>query len=182
MKLSLQVVEAGGVEDIDNFLAIYLKMNEARNIAINEGVTRGSFHGLYKLFNETNIGKFLVVKAEDKAVIGGIIVLFQNGTARYYKGAADPAVRNIPVLHLAIWEAIRISKARGQTLFDFWGYNHFVKEGEQIFNINRFKKGFGGQYLFFPKRMYFVFKPLSRMIFDRVRSIYKRIKTKEPNK
>jgi lipid II:glycine glycyltransferase (peptidoglycan interpeptide bridge formation enzyme) len=52
-----------------------------------------------------------------------------------------------------MYEAIMKAKNDNFKYFDFWGYNHFVDESDQIYNINKFKKGFGGYYTFFAKNM-----------------------------
>ena len=43
------------------------------------------------------------------------------------------------------------SKDRGLAWFDLWGYNHHVDQSDQRHQINRFKKGFGGQFVSYPR-------------------------------
>jgi lipid II:glycine glycyltransferase (peptidoglycan interpeptide bridge formation enzyme) len=88
------------------------------------------------------------------------LLAFQVNTVLYFKGSSDPNSRHLPVLHMAIWEGIKMAKRLGFDFFDLWGYNHFAKENDQVFFINRFKKGFGGEYIFYPKKIYFIYKPL----------------------
>jgi lipid II:glycine glycyltransferase (peptidoglycan interpeptide bridge formation enzyme) len=88
-----------------------------------------------------------------------VIIVRQGSTARYFLGATDPARKDVPVLHLGIFEAIRKSQAMECAAFDFWGYNVYAEEGEQIYHINRFKKWFSGSLLFYPKIMHFHIRP-----------------------
>lgn len=175
-KLSLRVITEISEAELETFTSVYIKMNNARGLSLNENLARETFIKLFRELNEGKNGMFILVADDHSRIIGGIVVLFQNGTARYYKGAADPEFRTIPVLHVAIWEAIRRSRSLGFSHFDLWGYNHFVKEGEQVFNINKFKKGFGGEFTFFPKRMYFIFKPLQKNLFENIKSLYKKVR------
>jgi lipid II:glycine glycyltransferase (peptidoglycan interpeptide bridge formation enzyme) len=115
----------------------------------------------------------LVANAE-KAIIGGIALLYQGNAVRYFKGAADPHVRNLPVLHLALWEGIKSAAQDGFKQFDFWGYNHHATESDQIFFINRFKKGFGGTFTSYPKKMYFIFKPVRYKLIKTMKNVYHR--------
>ena len=43
------------------------------------------------------------------------------------------------------------AKDRGLAWFDLWGYNHHVDQNDQRHQINRFKKGFGGQFVSYPR-------------------------------
>jgi lipid II:glycine glycyltransferase (peptidoglycan interpeptide bridge formation enzyme) len=131
---------------------------------------------LRQTFNKQQVGKFVLVTDADGKVLGGIALVLQGKTVRYFKGAADPAIRNLPVLHLAIWESILWSKENGFSHFDLWGYNHFVDESDQVYFINRFKKGFGGTFTFYPKKMYFLFKPLQYQLLKLAKKIYQKIK------
>ena len=133
-------------------------------VYISRGVASGeviSFSFLKKIndwFRLKNSGSIYVVKKEE-TVLGGIIILFQGKYARYYKGAADPDKRELPVLHLAFYHAIPELKKRGSQFLDLWGYDPDAKEGSQIYYINRFKKGFGGEVITFPEKIKFVYSP-----------------------
>ena len=54
---------------------------------------------------------------------------------------------------MVLYEAIRKAKTDNFRYFDFWGYNHFADQSNPVYYINRFKKGFGGYYSFFAKKM-----------------------------
>jgi lipid II:glycine glycyltransferase (peptidoglycan interpeptide bridge formation enzyme) len=86
-------------------------------------------------------------------VLGGIVFVYQGITVRALKGASDDEKRNLPINHLVLYEAIKLSKMNGFKYFDLWGYNHFADENNHVYHINFFKKGFGGYYTFFAKKM-----------------------------
>lgn len=145
--------------ELEAFCRLFVKMNRERGLPVEEIDSNAFFQRTFSFLHQTGKGEFMIVKDEKGTILGGIVLIFQGNTVRYFKATSDSAFRHIPVLHLALWEGIKRAKARGFHFFDFWGYNHFVDEGDQVFFINRFKKGFGGNYLFYPKKMYFSFKP-----------------------
>jgi lipid II:glycine glycyltransferase (peptidoglycan interpeptide bridge formation enzyme) len=91
--------------------------------------------------------------------------VYQGITVRFFRGTSDPDRRDIPMLHIVLYEAIKKAKAENFKYFDFWGYNHFVDENDQIFKINHFKKGFSGYYTFFAKKMNISLVPFGFNIF-----------------
>lgn len=165
LRSNISIVDLQNPQDFKDLCSVFVKMNQSRGLQINNDQF---INHLEKVRNEYILkgkGKVLIAKTSDGSLIGGIILLFQNNTVRFYKGASDPDFRSLPILHLALWEGIRQSKALGFNVFDFWGYNHFVNEDEQIFFINRFKKGFGGNYIFYPKKIYIIYNPLKSKLY-----------------
>jgi lipid II:glycine glycyltransferase (peptidoglycan interpeptide bridge formation enzyme) len=56
-----------------------------------------------------------------------------------------PSSRQIPILHAAFYEAIIQAKAAGYLFLDLQADNPHATEGDQVYEINRFKAGFGGR-------------------------------------
>jgi hypothetical protein len=141
--------------EVDQFAKVFVKMQEVRNLS-GSGLdeTELQFNHIHDFLTKGNLGFFLGVYDKSDVMAGGIIVIYQGDTARYYKGASDPTRKDIAVLHLAIFEALKISADAGRKVFDLWGYNHMVDEQDQVFFINRFKKGFSDTFLFYPKMMH----------------------------
>ena len=130
---------------------------------------------VFEFLNKKNRGKLLLVKDDGDHILGGVMIIFQGKSVRYYKGASDINYRHLPVLHLAILESIRLSKEAGFDYFDLWGYNHYVDESDQIYFINRFKKGFGGEYNFYPKKMYIIYRPILSFIFQALKKMHRKM-------
>ena len=70
-------------------------------------------------------------------------------TVTYLYGASSSESRNVMAPHLLHWSAIRDAKAKGFSIYDFWGANpewkgmHSYKPSWE--GITRFKRGFGGR-------------------------------------
>lgn len=175
-KSELSILNDFSSQQFNDFIAVYKKMHKERGLAENKQGSSVYLNNILTFFKTFDAGRFLLVADNTNKIIGGIALVYQNKTVRYFKGAADPEVKNLPVLHLAIWEAIKKSKEDGFNCFDLWGYNHFVDENDQVFFINRFKKGFGGTYSFYPKKIYYVFKPIFYQLLMNAQKIYKKLK------
>lgn len=89
------------------------------------------------------------------------IVIRHEGTATYLFGASGNAARESMATYLIQWEAIKLAKAAGDTVYDFWGvrvddriaHGAVSEETNQgniqptpgkAFGVTRFKLGFGG--------------------------------------
>jgi lipid II:glycine glycyltransferase (peptidoglycan interpeptide bridge formation enzyme) len=138
--------------DLDAFFVIYSKMCKARKID-RGGLTKKNIHEIYDYLTKYNKGQILISKDKDNVVLGGEILFYQGITVRCWKGVSDPDKRNIPSSHLLLYEAVKRAKNDNFKYFDFGGYNNFADENNTVYFINRFKKGFGGEYTFFAKKM-----------------------------
>jgi lipid II:glycine glycyltransferase (peptidoglycan interpeptide bridge formation enzyme) len=138
--------------DLSSFVEVYSKMCLVRKLHDDE-LSINKISDIYNYLLENRKGYFLIVKDNSGIVIGGAILVFQGISLRYYKGTTDPDRRDLPILHLLMYEAIKKAKIDSFKYFDFWGYNHFADDNDQVYNINHFKKGFGGYYTFFAKKM-----------------------------
>lgn len=151
IKCHVQTAELSNIEDLEEFCKIYHKMNVKRGIPSDIIDLKKKIIAMNNFLKDKRKGFILGVRDSTNQIIGGVIIVFQGNSARYYKGAADPEIRDLPVLHIAIWNSVKECKKLGYSYFDLWGYNHFVNKEDQIYGINRFKKGFGGEFLFYPK-------------------------------
>ena len=150
MKSGLKVEEAQTGDDIKAFTDIYLKMVNARNI---HGHTSEEIERIFNYIHDRDMGTLLLAKDIDHIVVGGAIIVKQGISARYLISTSDPQKRDLPMTHLIIYRAIEKAKEDKLRYFDFWGYNHFADKDDQIYKVNLFKKGFGGYYTFFAKKM-----------------------------
>lgn len=151
-KIGITTEYINDLSDLDAFNQIYTKMCKVRNIDRGE-LRADAIFKLYDLLNSNNRGKILIARDSTKRIIGGTILVAQGNSLRYFKAATDLEMRALPITHLLIYEAIKQAKIEGFRYFDFWGINHFADKEDQIHNVNHFKKGFGGYYTFFAKKM-----------------------------
>lgn len=162
-------------EDIRDFALLYDKMYKSRGLVKNFPDTLDLFRKLSKMFIEQKNGKILSVFNSKGKMIGGVVLGIQNSEMYYKYGASDPEYRKLPILHLALFEGIKLAKKENLSIFNFGGYNHFVKEGDQVYAINFFKRSFNGEFIFYPKRMYFELNKMKLLVFNIVRFTYRKV-------
>lgn len=155
-------------------------MYKFRNLTFNEKEVKYSINNIFEFFNKNNKGIYVSIFDKD-SLVGAFIVIFQGTNARYFKSASDPERRDLSILHLGMFEAIKYCKEEGYLSFDLWGYNHFVDDKNQIFHVNNFKRGFTDNFTFFPKRMNFELKPLVYKLYIFLRFIKNMIQNSNPN-
>ena len=170
-KNKLTVSEISSLEQIKCFSEVYDNMYKSRKIVKSFNNTFNVFSNIYNLFKENNNGYFLGVFYNSK-IIGGLILPKQGNTLYYQYGATDINYRKFPILHLAFYEAIKIAIAENFDYFDFGGYITNINEKNQIYNINKFKDGFRGEVLVYPKNMHFILSPFKNTFYEMLRSVY----------
>ena len=174
IKANSVVRQAETRSDIKALVQVYYKMQLTRKINSESiEVIEDHFLNLFEFLKNKRKGFVLLVIDDSGKIIGGTINIFQGKGVRYFKGAADPDRRDIPVMHIAFFEGIKIAKDMGFQYFDLWGYNHYVDKNDQIYNINIFKKGFGGEFVFYPKIMHVQLVPFGRLIYETMMNLKK---------
>jgi hypothetical protein len=147
-----------------DFIALYTRMLEFRNLPYNKQAVIYEFNNIFDIMSKYNKG-FIGYIYEKEILVGTLIIIFQGNSARYIKSASDPERRDLEITYMGLNEAIKYCKENGFQSLDLWGYNHFVDEKDQVFYINKFKKGFTDIFTFFPKRMHFELKPFVYKVF-----------------
>ena len=165
IKLGLTIERVKNKDELDSFYDIYSRMCKSRNIDESE-LSAINIDNTYSYLIRNHKGQFLIVKDKDNVILGGAVLIYQGISVRYFKGASDSEKRDLPIMHLLIYEAIKESKINNFKYFDFWGYNHFADENDHVFYINRFKTGFGGDHVFFAKRMNIDLIPFGTNIYE----------------
>jgi hypothetical protein len=170
----INVQEVQDPDSIRAFTTVYRKMCRSRSIA---GHSEKETEAIIKYIIENKIGQMLIARDPAGLVVGGAVFAYQGLSVRYLISASDPERRELPMSHLVIYRAILQAKEAGFRYFDFWGYNHFADKDDQVFKVNSFKKGFGGYYTFFAKKMNFNLVPGGYNIY-RLFGVMKRMKGK----
>jgi lipid II:glycine glycyltransferase (peptidoglycan interpeptide bridge formation enzyme) len=172
-KLNLSTSQIESTSDIDVFSDQYVEMFQSRGLPVLLNNTRQIFQNLFSFFHKHDNGIFLVVRSDDGGMVGGLSITYQGNTAFYFKGYSHPDHRNLPINHLAFYNAMTIAKERGVEYFDFGGYANNVKEGDQLYAINRFKDGFGGKLITHPRTRLVYIMPGAKTLYKLYRRIRK---------
>ena len=173
VKEGITVEELKDENELKLFTDVYLKMCRNRSIG---GHSAKEINNICNYLVNNKKGEILLARDCNNIIIGGAIMAYQGISVRYLLGASDPERRDLPLLHLVIYQAIERARINNFRYFDFWGFNHFAEESDQGYNINHFKKGFGGYYTFFAKKMNINLIPNGYWIYQLSGSIKKFIK------
>ena len=153
VKFKLSTKRINSMEDVIKLSVVYKLMCDSRKIISPLPNPKKSFVNIFDFLQSNNKGFILGVYNQNDELLGGIIIIYQGNTAFYYFGASSPKFKKLPILHTAFFEAIKISKINGLSIFDFGGYS---KKGEkQMIGINRFKDGFKGDLIEYPQILIF---------------------------
>jgi|GEM_PF-332218 len=85
--------------------------------------------------------------------IAGIFLLFHKKTAYYWMAAATKEGKKSFAPTLLVWEALKLAKQKGCTVFDFEGIydERYPKLNQNWLGFTKFKSGFGGKEVYYPK-------------------------------
>lgn len=97
----------------------------------------------FNAFNITGNAIFLFGKQLSSDYLAATLIIFTKSTGFYHQGASFHT--KIPVTYLLQWEAIKESKKRGCSFYNFWGISPNNNPNHPWFGLTQFKKGFSGQ-------------------------------------
>lgn len=99
-------------------------------------------------------------------IVAANLVCFFNQTATYLHGASDYGFRHLMAPHLLQWQTILEAKKTGMKYYDLWGIDDKKWPG-----VTRFKRGFGGEEVFYPGAYDVVFRPVWYQLYNFARKI-----------
>ncbi len=160
------------LEEDDQLLA-KMKQKTRYNIRLAEkkGVTvrkaaKEDFHLLYQMYAETAERDHFIIRPEayytdlwtqlmdqqmavgllaeyDGEPLAGLVLFVYENRSWYFYGMSTEKHRNLMPTYLLQWEAMKISKQMGCTLYDLWGAPNEITAEDSMFGVYRFKQGLG---------------------------------------
>lgn len=104
---------------------------------------------------------------EGKAICGAITTNL-GGKVCYVYGASDNELRNLMPNYLMQWEMIRWAIETNATVYDFQGVSgNLSPEGNHMYGLYRFKKGFNGTLDELAGEFDFTYQPLKARLVDK---------------
>jgi len=112
-------------------------------------------YGIDRLWNicTPNHGAILLAhKKNSNTVVGGVLLLFWEGTAYYWIAGATKEGKKLFAPTLLVWEALRFGKKQGAKQFDFVGVwdERTPKLYTSWKGFTKFKEEFGGVPIYYP--------------------------------
>ena len=134
-------VRQGTVEDFEMLYQMYAETAVRDGFAI-----RGKeyYQVVWQTFLEADLLTPLIAEVEGEPVAGLMLFTF-GGSGWYLYGMSRPIHREKMPTYLLQWEAIRVAKSKGCTVYDLWGAPEVFDESDSLWGVYRFKRGLGGQ-------------------------------------
>jgi len=145
-----------GQADLDTFYRIYQTTSERDQFFIHN---KTHYEDVMRLYSEGDRAALLLAEYEGEA-IAGIIVLRFGRWSWYMYGASANEQRNLMPNHLLQWNGMQWAKARGCWYYNFRGIPDVLEEGQELWGVYIFKRGFGGYALRFLETHDLVYQPL----------------------
>jgi peptidoglycan pentaglycine glycine transferase (the first glycine) len=134
-------VRQSSVADLDTFYQLYDETSQRDGFLIRQP---DYYRDAWRSFVQEELAHLLLADVEGETVAG--LLLFTFGpTAWYMYGASSSRHRKHMPNQFLQWEAIRLAKAVGCTLYDLWGAPDRLDESDPMWGVVRFKLGLGGQ-------------------------------------
>lgn len=129
-----------GSVDLDTFYRIYQTTSERDQFFIHD---KGHYEDVMRLFSEGDRAALFLAEYEGEA-IAGIIVLTYGHWSWYMYGASSNEQRNLMPNHLLQWNGMQWARAHGCWYYNFRGIPDALEEGQELWGVYVFKRGFGG--------------------------------------
>jgi len=172
----LLVKELENPSQVENLAEIYNQMYKNRKIITYLYDVSEVFINLFHWIRKDN--GFILGVYKDEVMIGGLIILYAGNTAFFQFGASEKKYHHLPVLHAAFYKAFEMSKSAGKANFDMGGYSIDVDVNDQLYSINRFKRGFGGKIVEYPHNINIRINNTSYLLYflkKRIFTLYRKI-------
>ena len=129
-----------GQADVDSFYRIYRTTSERDQFFIHN---KAHYEDVMRLYSEGDRAALFLAEYEGEA-IAGIIVLRFGRWSWYMYGASSNEQRNLMPNHLLQWNGIQWAKAHDCWYYNFRGIPDVLEEGQELWGVYAFKRGFGG--------------------------------------
>ncbi|TMB83268.1 MAG: peptidoglycan bridge formation glycyltransferase FemA/FemB family protein, partial [Chloroflexi bacterium] len=104
---------------------------------------KAHYEDVMRLYSEGDRAALFLAEYEGEA-IAGIIVLRFGRWSWYMYGASSNEQRNLMPNHLLQWNGIQWAKAHDCWYYNFRGIPDVLEEGQELWGVYVFKRGFGG--------------------------------------
>ncbi len=150
------VRQGEGQADLDAFYRIYETTSARDQFFIHD---KAHYEDILRMFGEGNRGMLLLAEYDGQA-IAGTITLSLGRWSWYMFGASANEHRERMPNHLLQWTAIQWARSQGCWYYNFRGIPDILAEGEELWGVYVFKRGFGGYPVRFLETHDLVYQPL----------------------
>ena len=159
-----------GKVDLDTFYNIYQTTSERDQFFIHN---KDHYEDVMRLYGEGDRAALFLAEYEGQ-VIAGIIVLRLGHWSWYMYGASSNEYRNLMPNHLLQWNGMQWAKSHGCWYYNFRGIPDILEEGQELWGVYVYKRGFGGYAMRALETHDLVYQPLIYGIYMRLLEVKRR--------
>jgi lipid II:glycine glycyltransferase (peptidoglycan interpeptide bridge formation enzyme) len=135
----------GTLEDLPTLYKMYAETSVRDGFVIRD---EEYYLTVWKLFMQSSQPSAVPLIAEvDGELVAAIFLFMFAGCAYYVYGMSRNFHREKMPTYLLQWEAMKLAKAGGCTVYDLWGAPEIFDESDSMWGVYRFKEGLGGEVL-----------------------------------
>jgi peptidoglycan pentaglycine glycine transferase (the first glycine) len=150
------VRQGEGPADLDTFYRLYQITSERDHFHIHE---KAFYSDIMRLCARDGRAALFLAEYAGQP-IAGTVVLTLGHWSWYMYGASSNEERERMPNHLLQWTGIQWAKAHGCWYYNFRGIPDILEEGQELWGVYLFKRGFGGNAMRFMETHDLVYQPL----------------------
>ena len=139
-------VRQGGPSDFVPIANLYAETSARDNFLIRE---KDYYLDVWKRFYDEGMLTPLIAEVEGQ-MVAAVMIFVTGKTARYVYGMSGAEHREKMPNYLLQWEAIKLAKEKGCTIYDLWGAPDEFTESDRMWGVYQFKRGLGGEVVITP--------------------------------
>lgn len=159
-----------GQADLDAFYRIYETTSERDQFFIHN---KAFYEEVARLYGKDERFALFLAEYQDQP-IAGIIVLRYGRWSWYMYGASSNEHRNLMPNHLLQWKGMQWAKSHGCWYYNFRGIPEILEEGQELWGVYVFKRGFGGYAIRALETHDLVYQPLVYNVYMRLLEVKRR--------
>lgn len=150
--------------DIEEFIKLWQKSARRRGMFLPQ---KKEIRALYRAFGKSAhllLANHFDITLYRSEPLGGVLLVRTPEVGYYMYAASTKEGNKLFAPTLLAWEAIKLAKEKGCRVFDFEGiYDERYPETKTWQGFTRFKKGFGGKTVTYPRTLVKYYNPIIRL-------------------
>jgi lipid II:glycine glycyltransferase (peptidoglycan interpeptide bridge formation enzyme) len=149
--LGLKIIDGQElIKDTVTFEALYrVIQTNALRVGLF-GVSKAWYRALFRAFGNKAYGA--LINREQRLLAGAVFLTTKDTSYYFYNGSVEEG-RKLMAPTLAVWVGMEEARRRGLTTFDFDGVSDERHPTKKWQGFTRFKEGFGGKAVYYPKAL-----------------------------
>lgn len=168
-KLGIVVKHATDFELFEDFTKVYLDTVKRQQW---NAYSTNYIEKEYRIFCDAGKADMFVAYYQNKPLAAAVFIRHEKQII-YHFGGSVTEFRDIPSAYLLHWEAIKLFKSEGYSLYNFWGVSPADKPKHPWYGLSLFKRGFSVVELSFVHSQDLDLKPFAKLthIFELIESV-----------